>query len=137
MICIGGRELLTRLGYNPDKQNMIAGVLVENHLPSNHFACKPIGYNSMLYYYVAKVIAVSVNVNGIVRIYDYKECKNKNVELLCICMRNDNDKIIEQVEMPCIIEYKSGSNGSVNRTYRGLNPVDKEFYDVNKNKYKL
>ena len=75
MICIGGRELLTRLGYNPDKQNMIVGVLMVNHFPSNHFACKAIGHNSMLYYYVAKVIAVSVNVNGIVRIYDYMECK--------------------------------------------------------------
>ena len=29
MICIGGRELLTRLGYNPDKQKMMAAVLVD------------------------------------------------------------------------------------------------------------
>ena len=105
MICIGGRELLTRLGYNPDKQYMIAAVLVEHSLPPSHFGCKPIGQNNVLYYYVAKVLAVSVIVNGKVRIYDYKECKNKNVERLGICMRNDNDKLIEQVEMPCIIEY--------------------------------
>ena len=137
MTCIGGRELLTRLGYNPDKQFMIAAVLVEHCLPPSHFGCKPIGHNNMLYYYVAKVLAVSVNVNGKVRIYDYKECKNKNVELLGICMRNDNDRLIDQVEMPCIIEYKFGNNGSIERTYRGVNPVDKEFYDATKNKYKL
>jgi len=129
----GGRELLSRLGYNADKQKMMAAVLVDKRQIMDGDSNSKL----MLQYYKFRVLAVSVNVNGNVKIYDYKDCKEKWVKYLKMCIRNDRDEIINHVEMPCIIEYDIGKNGSIDRAYRGLNPVDKEFYDVNKNKYKL